>query len=324
MSREMKFTCLIAGLTALLISCTSPLPNKIKGSKPYSKDCKLVVLGNVQDGGSPHMGCHKKCCKGLFENGNSNRYVVSLGAVDPLADKQYIFEASPDFSQQCQMLLSHAKDSSKKIPDGVFLTHAHIGHYTGLMFLGKEALNRSEAAVYTMPKMHDFLTNNGPWSQLVSNKNIVLNALSAQKELKLTPSLSVTPLVVPHRDEFSETVGYIISGPKRKALFIPDIDNWEKWDQDIVEWIKEVDYAFIDATFYDAAEVNHRNIAEIPHPFVIESMEKFKNLTRKEKARVHFIHFNHTNPLLKHNSRESVHVQHEGFNIARQGMEFKL
>eukprot|EP00957_Ditylum_brightwellii_P156501 11911053-Ditylum_brightwellii.AAC.1 len=66
---------------------------------------------------------------------------------------------------------------TKKTPDGIFLTHAHIGHYTGLMYLGREALGAVDVPVYAMPRMRSFLKNNGPWSQLVSLGNINIQNL---------------------------------------------------------------------------------------------------------------------------------------------------
>ena len=113
---------------------------------------------------------------------------------------------------------------------------------------------------------------------------------------------------MPHRDEYSETVGYVISGPNKSALFIPDIDKWEKWKLDINAEIKKVDYALLDATFFDEKEINNRDISEIPHPFIIESMKKFEMMTPEEKNKIIFIHFNHTNPVLK-DQRESTTVE---------------
>lgn len=284
----------------------------------------LLVLGNVQDGGSPHIGCKKACCKALFEQPDPSRKVVSLGIIDPKNKKTYIFEATPDFTTQIKYLTRAATFATKETPDGIFLTHAHIGHYAGLMFLGREAMNAGKIPVYAMPKMKQFLENNGPWSQLVHTNNIAIQSIFSNQRIELTPNLAVTPLLVPHRDEYSETVGYIIEGTSKKVLFIPDIDKWEKWNTQIVQLMSEVDYAFIDATFFDAQEINNRNIAEIPHPFVIESMNLFKNIPAKEKNKVHFIHFNHTNPLLDANSKESKMVLENGFHIARMGDMIKL
>ncbi len=287
-------------------------------------EVNLVVLGTVQDAGSPHIACTKECCATLFENPEVDRKVVSLGLVDSENQRTFLFEATPDMTEQLKLLNKIAKWEVPEMPNGIFLTHAHIGHYTGLMYLGKEATNAREVPVYSMPKMKNFLENNGPWSQLVSDKNIAIKSLEDEQEINLTPQIKVIPFTVPHRDEYSETVGYKIIGPNKSALFIPDIDKWEKWDKKIVSEIEKVDYAFLDATFYDAEEINNRDISEIPHPFVIESMALFENLTASEKKKIHFIHFNHTNPLLNPESVQSKMVVENGFNIARSGMQFNL
>lgn len=284
----------------------------------------LVVLGTVQDAGSPHIACKKECCALLFESQDYSRKVVSLGLVDQINFSKYLFEATPDLPVQIEELKNTGMVDDKETPDGIFLTHAHIGHYTGLMYLGKEAMNAEQVTVFAMPKMKGFLESNGPWDQLVTNRNISLHGIENQVKLKLNQDLSVTPIRVPHRDEYSETVGYLIEGPNKSALFLPDIDKWEKWEINIVEMIKKVDYAFLDATFYDGKEINNRDISEIPHPFIIESMEKFRWLSSEEKSKIIFIHFNHTNPVLKENSKATTEVLKKGFKIARKNDIFEL
>ncbi len=277
----------------------------------------IIVLGTVQDAGSPQIACNKKCCVGLFNQPDIKRKAVSLGVVDREHQKKYLFDATPNIVAQIKNLKNFLNKKSTEIPDGVFLTHAHIGHYTGLMYFGKEAMNSDRLPVYAMPKMEYFLKNNGPWSQLVSKKNILLKGIKNENEIKLSSNLKVIPFRVPHRDEFSETVGYTIVGPHKKALFIPDIDKWGKWDKKIIDEIKKVDYAFLDATFFSGKEINNRDISQIPHPFIIESMKLFKKLNSKEKKKIIFIHFNHTNPVLLLNSEASKQVLENGFKIAR-------
>ena len=284
----------------------------------------MFVLGTAQDGGSPHIGCEKECCAQLFEKGDLSRKVVSLGVVDFKNNKTILIEATPDLPTQIRALSEMAPLKQNDYPDGIFLTHAHIGHYSGLMYLGKEAANTKNISVYTMPKMHRFLTENGPWGQLVANNNIRLVPTENEKSVQISEQLTIVPITVPHRDEYSETVGYKIVGPNKTLLFIPDIDKWEKWDKDIREEIKSVDYAFIDATFFDAEEIDYRDISEIPHPFVIESMETFNDFSKSERNKVYFIHFNHTNPLLNPDSHQTKRVLQEGFQIAREGMAIKL
>ncbi|MEL7219708.1 MAG: MBL fold metallo-hydrolase [Bacteroidota bacterium] len=315
-----------------LISCQSQdLPEESTETTPLMDELPtdisrttLVVLGNVQDAGSPHIACKKDCCAALFEQVDPTRKVVSLGLIAPTSNSKYLFEASPDMTTQLKMLQQLLPAHESEVPDAIFLTHAHIGHYTGLMYLGKEAMNAQQVPVYAMPRMKEFLANNGPWSQLVSLKNIELRELQDQQAVRLNEQISVIPFRVPHRDEYSETVGYTIVGPNKKALFIPDIDKWEKWDTAIRAAIATVDFAFLDATFFDAAEINNRDISQIPHPFIIESMALFADLPETERNKVHFIHLNPTNPALDPDSEASQLIEKKGFQVARLGDVFEL
>ena len=197
-----------------------------------------------------------------------------MAVVDPTEGKAWMFDATPDFPEQLRRL-EHVLPSEPVELAGIFLTHAHIGHYTGLMHLGREVMGASQMPVHAMPRMRSFLEANGPWSQLVGLENIALRNLSADSTLLLNGRIKVTPFLVPHREEFSETVGFKIEGPERSLIFIPDIDKWEKWERDILTEIKAVDYALLDGTFFQNGEIPGRDMSQIPHPFVEESMAKF-------------------------------------------------
>ena len=273
-------------------------------------------MGVVQDGGMPHLGNNKTCC----ENIKQDKYVTSLMLMNNKNNESFLFDASPDINKQ----LNFMGDRIKKDLKGIFLTHAHIGHYTGLMYFGREALNSKLVNVYAMPRMKKFLEENGPWSQLVSLQNISIIELSNESKISIDSNVIVQPVEVPHRAEFSETVGYKIYGPNKTALFIPDIDKWYLWEKSIVDEIKQVDYAIIDATFYDSKEVNYRDISEIPHPFVTESMDLFDSIDIKEKNKIYFIHLNHTNPLINKDSDQYKLVTSKGYNVAEEGMKLNL
>ena len=276
----------------------------------------IKILGVVQDGGLPHLGSNKLCC----ENIEQKKYVTSIILINDENNESFLFDASPDINEQ----LNFMGDRIKKDLKGVFLTHAHIGHYTGLMYFGREALNSKSINVYAMPRMKKFLEQNGPWSQLVSLQNISITEISNNSKLSIDPNIIIQPIEVPHRAEFSETVGYKIYGPNKTVLFIPDIDKWYLWEKSIIDEIKQVDYALIDATFYDSGEVNYRDISEIPHPFVVESMKLFDSINYEEKNKIFFIHLNHTNPLLDKDSIQYKFVKAKGYNIAEEGMKLKL
>jgi len=282
----------------------------------------LYVLGVAQDAGYPQTACYQKHCLPGWENPQLRRGATSLGLVDPQANKKYLFEATPNLPEQLYQLEKQAPSSRYKL-DGIFLTHAHIGHYTGLMFLGHEAAGAKHVPVYAMPRMKQYLQDNGPWQQLINYKNIELKSLQHQQTEALG-QLKVTPFLVPHRDEYSETVGYKIAGPNKSVLFIPDINKWQKWQTKLVDAIKTVDYALVDATFFDNGELPGRDMSKIPHPFVVETMDLLKNSTEVEKNKVWFIHINHTKPLLNTKSKESQFVRAQGFNIAVEGLRFDL
>jgi pyrroloquinoline quinone biosynthesis protein B len=284
----------------------------------------LVVLGNAQDAGYPQIGCNKDCCKSFWQHQQSKKLVTSLALIDKTTNQYWLFEATPDITEQLQFAQHYTTKSTAFQPAGIFITHAHIGHYTGLMQLGREALGAKNISVFAMPRLKQYLQSNGPWSQLVALNNIHLQSMQADETIAVTTSISVTPILVPHRDEYSETVGFIIATSNKKVLFIPDIDKWEKWSKSIVDEITNVDVALIDGTFYSNGELPGRDMKEIPHPFVVESMAFFNNLPQKEKDKIYFIHFNHTNPLLNLNSKQRKDLPLKGFKAADQGLVIGL
>ena len=282
----------------------------------------IYILGVAQDAGFPQAGCYKPHCMPGWNDPERKITATSLGLIDPSSKKKYIFEATPDLPEQLFLLEQEAPSDDFSL-NGIFITHAHIGHYTGLMYLGREAMGAHGLPIYVMPKMEQYLRENGPWSQLIALNNISLIPLRNDRSEVLN-NLKVTPFLVPHRDEFSETVGYSIQGPKKTALFIPDINKWSQWKENILERIQLVDYALIDATFYDNNELPGRDMSKIPHPFVVETMATLSLLPREQREKVWFIHMNHTNPLLNVNSDQAQGVRAQGFNIATTGLRLKL
>jgi pyrroloquinoline quinone biosynthesis protein B len=301
----------------LLLPLITAFTFAAENNAPY-----LYIIGVAQDAGYPQAGCYLPHCLPGWQDDSLKRSATSIALIDPASSRKYLFEATPDLPNQLYDLEVEAPDGLFTLA-GVFLTHAHIGHYTGLMFFGHEAMGTSAIPVFAMPRFKSFLETNGPWSQLVELNNIELMPLQNQREQRLG-AISVIPFTVPHRDEYSETVGYRILGPNKSAIFIPDINKWSIWDTDITELIKAVDYALLDATFYKDGELGNRDMSQIPHPFVTESMALFGNFTPEQRDKVWFIHFNHTNPLLNRESEQAQFVRSEGFNVAREGIRLPL
>ena len=282
-----------------------------------AQSVEVVVLGIAQDAGYPQAGCENQCCQSSQASKIGAQRVASLGL--NIENEFYLIDATPDLTSQLGTMRQYFPEAHLK---GIFLTHAHIGHYTGLMYLGREAMATQNLPVYAMPRMKAFLTANGPWDQLVKSNNISLTAMTEGSPVQLG-KVRITPFAVPHRDEYSETVGYLITADKT-LLYIPDIDKWDRWDSSLSSMLANVDYAFIDATFFDNGELPNRDMREIPHPFVVETIAALSGLSAEEKAKVHFIHLNHTNPLLNTSSEASKRVEKEGMHVARDGERIAL
>jgi pyrroloquinoline quinone biosynthesis protein B len=299
----------------------SPILTKGQIVVPGAQQSQFItVLGIAQDGGYPQAGCTAEHCLRHWRGEEKKRQVVSLGLTDQASGQNWLFEATPDFTAQLQQLQQASGSSNLS---GIFLTHAHMGHYAGLLQLGREAMGAQGMPVYVMPKMKEFLETNAPWSQLVSLGNIKLILMEEDKPIQLASNLRVTPLKVPHRDEFSETVGFRIETAEKSLLFIPDIDKWPLWDRDIRTEVARVDVALLDATFYQEGELPNRNMSEIPHPFVSETISLFSLLSEREKRKVKFIHFNHTNPLI-FEGPEREQVKKLGYAVATEGERIEL
>jgi pyrroloquinoline quinone biosynthesis protein B len=287
----------------LAAACATAPPPPV--TEPYA-----LVLGIAQDGGYPQAGCNRPDCAAAWRDPKLRQRVASLAIVDPQSNQRWIIDATPDFGSQLRTLDEAApRARSATLLDGILLTHAHIGHYLGIAQLGREVLGAHSIKVFAMPRMRDFLAHNGPWDQLVKLHNIEITPLEDGVEVALNERIHVTPLRVPHRDEYSETVGYLVRGPSRSILWLPDIDKWEKWSTPLESIVERVDVAYIDGTFYDASELPGRDLREIPHPLMTETMTRLAGTPLRAKVR--FIHLNQSNPLLRE--------RRNGFVVAKDG-----
>ena len=321
--RKRRIVDVIAGIIITAsVACGGGGPLITPESAPVQP--YISVLGVAQDGGSPHIGCEKDCCRPLWSKPELWRRVVCLGIVDPPTGDRWLVEATPDLPVQLHTLQHLPGGDNDPSFKGVFLTHAHIGHYPGLMFLGREARGAQGVPVFAMPRMASFLEKNGPWDQLVRLGNIEIIRIADGERVRLNDRLDVESFLVSHRDEYSETVGYRIHGPRRSVLFLPDVDKWEKMDAPIEDLIRDVDVAYLDGTFFSTDELPNREMSEIPHPFIVESLERFKSLPMMERSKIRFIHLNHSNPAFDADSDARRMIRDAGMAVAEHGERVSL
>jgi len=277
---------------------------------------EAILLGTAQDGGVPQAGCHCAHCGPARADRSRRKLVACLGLVDHAARQSWLIDATPDFREQLHALYSLAPHCPLA---GIVLTHAHVGHYAGLIHLGREAWSTRDLPVYASPRMANFLRHNAPWSQLVALGNIRLRLLTLGEETQLSPNLHLTPLPVPHRDEFSDTLAFAVHGPTRRLFYYPDIDAWDRWEHDLRSFVAGMDVALLDATFFSADELPGRDLSQIPHPLATDTAQRLAGVD----CDVRLIHLNHSNPLHR-SGPERDWVEARGIGVGAFGQRWWL
>lgn len=268
------------------------------------------VLGTAQDGGFPHAGCACSACAAAREDPALGRLVSCIGIVGE-SGRTLLVDATPDFSTQIAAL-ARAAGRDEPAADAIILTHAHIGHYLGLALLGREAMSSRAVPVHGTKRMVDFLGRNRPWSHLIERGEIRIDILEPGAPLRFD-GVEVHAFLTPHRAEDTDTIGLEIRGPERTLVYMSDSDVFPP---PLEVRIRAADVALIDGTFYDRNELPHREILEVKHPFVVESVKRFADA----RTEICFIHLNHTNALLS----ADPPALPPGFAVAREGQAFAI
>lgn len=280
----------------------------------------MYVLGRAQDGGLPHVGCDLACCVDARRSGRRET-PACLGVHDPHTGKLLLIEATPAVEEQVSRLqqLAGGPPRGRAPVDGVLVTHAHIGHYLGLAHFGREVCATQGLPVWVSPRMAGFLRGHGPWKQLVALDQIDVREVLPGGTFAPWPGLTVEAIAVPHRDEFSDTMAFKLRGPNACVLFVPDVDAWGKHEGLLERLLDGVDVAYVDGTFYDGRELPERARPEIPHPPMVDTMQRLRAWSTQHPGRIRFIHLNHTNPALHDPS-----LVEAGFRIAEVGERVEL
>ena len=331
---------LLALLALAVTACSSapvPGPATSRGGRVAPLESErpdgpyAVVLGIAQDGGSPQIGCERECCRAAREVDGRAHFVTSLLVVDPRDGRRWLFDATPDLPEQLELAKGHGSRQAKGDGPGrpapfagIFLTHAHLGHYTGLAWLGREAYASQGIPVFGSARMTRFLSSNGPWGLIVADGHIEPRTLGPDETVQLAPDLAVTAIPVPHRDEYTDTFAFVVRGPERAIVYLPDIDKWERWDRRLEDLLAGVDHALLDATFFADGEIPGRAMSEIPHPFIVETIERLAPLPAPERAKVIFTHLNHSNPALDPGGSARARIREAGMRVAQEGMILPL
>jgi pyrroloquinoline quinone biosynthesis protein B len=292
-------------------------------------EAAIVVLGSGQDGGSPQLG--------HTSGVGPDRTASCVAAISP-SGSVVLLDASPDMRQQVLSLMtSDAFPADRDTPfDAIALTHGHMGHYVGLVHLGKESGDVRGIRLLATGKMHTFLRRNEPWRTLYERGNVAPDTFGLGA-IRVDDRMTIDAITVPHRAEFTDTVGLSVRlDDEPWFLYLPDIDSWGDWRQ-ADETISShpmclLDATFssaeshpmclLDATFSSADELADRSVTEIKHPLVTDTIERFGSMT--DSTRIVLGHINHSNPLADPESPIARDVAASGFVIAHDGMVLRL
>ena len=272
----------------------------------YCYKMKVEILGNVQDGGVPHLGCSCDVCEAAREDANKQKYVGSLMVKENSNEDtvRYLIDVSPDIRFQIK----------GDYLDGVFLAHGHLGHIGGLPFMGTEGLDANGLSVHCSEEMENFIMKNDPFRLMVDRGQIELRTFTDGDEVDIQGG-TIETRKVQHRHVNTDSTSFMIKGGEKKLYYVSDIDEWT---EDSIRSVEEADIAIIDGTFWSENEIDRYE--EVPHPTIRDSMEKFADIDTE----IHFTHLNHTNPALREDSPERKEVEQNGFGVVERGQVFDL
>jgi pyrroloquinoline quinone biosynthesis protein B len=278
-------------------------------SPPYA-----VLLGTVQDGGFPHVGCACEACTIAARHPDQHRRVACLGLVTSKGIA--LVDATPDFASQVRSLA----DSAGKPPDrplrAILVTHLHAGHILGLPLLGREGWAGTGTPLWATESCLRFLETHPPFSRLFAEGHLEPRVLHLGWDTSLD-ELVIQPIPVPHRSEEGDAVGYRIEGPGRSLFYAPDLDTI---GPEVLSHVRGVDVAILDGTFFRKRELHRDDANAVPHPAIADTMSAVSRLDTK----IVFTHLNHTNPALDAESRERRAVEALGMRVGAENEMFEL
>ena len=288
---------------------------------------RVSVLGISQDGGFPQAGCYRDCCELAKNNPSLKKHPVSLGIVG-LDGSKHLIEATRDLAWQLN--LWNSIESNENSLSSLWITHAHHGHIDGLGLFGKEVMNTKKLNLFCSNSLSKLIQKTPNWNLLVELENIQINLIKDSDLYSPTPNcgFKIKPIKIPHRAELSDMHAFIIIGPNKNLLFLPDHDTWESTLEfvnktSIRDWLKseKIDFALLDGTFWSSNELIGRNQKNVPHPTVSETLELIGERESGDPI-IKFTHLNHTNPLNKKSSDEFLYVKKTGWDVAEEGEVF--
>lgn len=261
---------------------------------------RIEVVGTAQDGGVPHLGCTCTRCESARDDPTRTRYPASL-LVD--ADERLLVDVPMDVRHQVRGPV-----------DGIAVSHAHVGHFPGILQVGREVLDAEELPVYCTPELADVVRTDALLSRLVTERNVSLRPVTSGEAFGFGDG-TIRPFAVPHRDELGTgTLGFAFEGARR-LVYVPDVD---RWTDELLARVGRADVALLDGTFWSADEIPDQG--SVPHPPIRTALADLPTA----ETDVYFTHLNHTNPALSRDSTARETIAAAGAGVLERGRRFDL
>ena len=113
-------------------------------------------------------------------------------------------------------------------------------------------------------------------------------------------------------------------------MFLPDHDDWEQTLESVGystpnDWFQALGatHVLLDATFWNGDELSGRDMRDVPHPTVEETLARVQD-GALGGPEIILIHLNHTNPLNNPDSPQSRMIEVAGHRIGRRGWRIEL
>lgn len=267
---------------------------------------KVEVLGNTQDGGVPHLECSCDLCSKARENPEEAKHNASIMVKDSDEEDsfRYLIDATPDVRYQI----------TGEYLDGVFISHGHLGHITGLLQFGEEGCNKTDLPLYVSDKTENYIRKNDPFRLLIDKGNVEIMNFNDEDEVDIRGGC-IEAFEAKHNRVNTDTLSFMIHGEEKTLFYIADI---HEWTEKTLNLMQKADIAIVDGTFWNEEEIERYE--EVPHPVMKETM----HLAEGWDTDIYFTHLNHTNPALREDTDERQEIQERGFGVVEEGMEFEL
>lgn len=301
----------------------------------------VLVLGSAAGGGFPQWNCGCRNCVSLRagQPGFSARSQDSV-AVSANGRDWFLLNASPDVLRQCQATAELWPRALRHSPiGGVVLTNGDLDHVLGLFQLRES----QPLAVYATARVHAGLRENAALRTLQrfdGHLRVEDLELGTSRQLEAadgTPSgLFVEAVAVPGKPPLHLAGKYEPSSEDNVALRVRTASSGTLVYASAIADAGRVRPLFegcsallLDGTFWSERELPElgvnmgpaRTMAHQPMGGAGGSLRALADLAVPRRL---FTHLNNTNPVLDENSREHAEVRAQGWEVAFDGLRFRV